>query len=655
MTDRDLFDLEMSPGVQPPSGLGDRILVFVAGIALVGGLLIAMVNALPDAEEVAQASVAPSGTPAPTPTPTPEPPRVLTIGPPPFEVQPAPQTSSFSGWVRAEVDIPVYAVAKLDGTETGVLHAGDIAYADQESQPADEPGWLYLQPPAPQGWIATIDAGEQLVTRFSTPHYQVSGFISSLTAGPDGFVALAFPPGDSYTYGPARPVVSTDGAVWRDGDPAAFAGVDINGLAFGPAGWLAMGTVNGANSVQAWLWSSPDGLSWTRLGAMSGLTDEYPGQLLGSDQGYLFQTYGGRFGGGSTMWRSADGVVWREVIGPVVGRSDQYRETIAVPAGFYSWNEQSAAFSADGRIWTTAADGPGRNGLRMSGLEDQILAIDISPKTRDPRVWLGSVAGGALSWSREAESEGIFMGAVVTQVVTRGSRAFAFGWERSTDAPLVWTGDGLHWLRAPLPGAFGGIPVTAAAGPAGVVAVGHRPTLRGDNPIVWHRTAVGTWLPEEEPMLELVPNPSTDACPALPRDALEFFTLDVGAAITCFGDAPITFRAWTAACDGCSGGWSGQAQPEWLLSPSTNQLYLSPVESTGDWWTSVVVAPSLEMDTAWPNAQLELTGHFDDPSAATCHYEPSPDELSYWSGQQPYLDQCRQTFVVTKVTIVSRP
>ena len=657
MADRDLFDLEMSPGVQPPSGLGDRILVFVAGIALVGGLLIAMVNALPDAEEVAQASVAPSSTLAPTPqpSPTPAPPRVVTIGQPPIEVQPVPQSSSFSGWIRAEVDVVVHAVAKFDAAETGVLRAGDFAYADQEGQPEDEPGWLHVQPPAPQGWIATIDGGEPLVTRFSDPHHPVSGFISSLAAGPDGFVALAFSPGDSYTYGLARPVVSADGAVWRTGAPSTFAGADVNGLAFGPAGWLAVGTVSGAASVQVWLWSSPDGLSWTRLGAMTGLADEYPGQLLGSDQGYLFQTYGGRGGDGPTMWTSADGVAWQEVIGPLVGRSDQWRETIAVSAGFYSWNEQSAAFSADGRIWAAVADGPGTNGLRMSGLEDQILAIDISGKTRDPQVWLGSVVGGVLSWSREAESDGIFTGAVVTQVVTRGSRAFAFGWERSTDAPVVWTGDGLHWLRAPLPAAFGGIPQIAAAGPAGVVAVGHRPTLRGENPIVWHRTAVGTWLPEEEPMLEFVPNPSLDACPAVPRDALEFFVLDVAAAISCFGDAPITFRVWAAACDGCSGGWTGVAQPSWLLSPSTNQLYLSPVESTGDWWSTVVVDPFLEMDPAWSDAQLELTGHFDDPAAATCHYEPSNDELLYWSGQQQYIDQCRQTFVVTEVTVVGRP
>jgi hypothetical protein len=657
MTDRDLFDLEMSPGVQPPSGLGDRILVFVAGIALVGGLVIAMANALPDAEEVAQASVAPSSTPArtPQPSPTPAPPRVVTIGQPPFEVQPVPQSGSFNGWIRAEVDVVVHVVAKLDGAEAGVLRAGDFAYADQQNQPADEPGWLYLQPPAPQGWIATIDGGTPLVTRFSDPHYSVSGFISSLTAGPDGFVALAFPPGDNYTYGPARPVVSADGAVWRSAAASTFAGADVSGLAFGPAGWLAVGTVSGASSVQVWLWSSPDGLTWTRLGAMTGLAEEYPGPLLGSDHGYLLQTWGGRLGG-TTMWTSADGVAWREVLGPLVGRSEEFRDTIAVRAGFYSWNgPSSAAFSADGRIWTAVADGPGTNGLRMSGLDDRIVAIDISPKTRDPQVWLGSVVGGSLSWSREVESDGIFAGAVVTQVVSRGNRAFAFGWDRSTDAPVVWTGDGLHWLRAPLPAAFGGIPQDAAAGPAGVVALGHRPTLRGDNPIVWHRTAVGAWLPEELPMLEFVPNPGPDACPAVPRDALEFFVLDVGAAITCFGDAPITFRAWAAACDGCSGGWMGASQPSWLLNPTTNQLYLSPLEANGDWMSTVVVDPSLEMDPTWSDAQLELTGHFDDPAAATCHYEPTSDELVYWSGQQQYIDQCRRTFVVTEVTVVSRP
>jgi hypothetical protein len=91
------------------------------------------------------------------------------------------------------------------------------------------------------------------------------------------------------------------------------------------------------------------------------------------------------------------------------------------------------------------------------------------------------------------------------------------------------------------------------------------------------------------------------------------------------------------------------------MNPIRNQLYLSPVETTGDWWSSVVVDPSLEMDPGWKDAELELTGHFDDPAAASCHYEPGSDELVWWSGQRQYIDQCRRTFVVTEVTVVSRP
>ena len=49
--------------------------------------------------------------------------------------------------------------------------------------------------------------------------------------------------------------------------------------------------------------------------------------------------------------------------------------------------------------------------------------------------------------------------------------------------------------------------------------------------------------------------------------------------IACFGDAPLTFRAYSSDCEGCYYEYRGSADPEWLVQPTdTNRLYLSPAE-----------------------------------------------------------------------------
>lgn len=649
----------MSPAEQPPSSFGDRFLVALALIALVGGGLIAVANVLPDADELAQASLAPSEpVRTPRPTPTPAPPRVITVERQDVVAEPISYPMTFSGWIRANVDLVIRGSPEPDGVERGMLLEGEIAYADQGDQPAGDPGWLSLQPPH-EGWIASIDGQTQLVQRYQQPAYRTSGYIRSLTAGPDGFVALAWPPGDGFTYQPSYPLASVDGATWRAASPSAFAGSEVIGVAWGPAGWLAASNTNGPTQNEISLWTSHNGLAWSPLGIMAGMRGEYGVQISASDRDYLLETTGNARGGSNTLWSSADRLTWRESVDRGVDPANTgWGRTNALSAGFYRWNGDpdvsvvSAAFSQDGETWSRVENGPSGVNRPMTTIEDRILAIDADPQTMAPRVWVGTVAGDTLLWRRDSSADAFFAGTVVTQLVTAGQRALAFGWDRSTEEPLMWSGDGHRWLRESLPEPFGGPPQVVAAGGPGVVLVGHRPTLRGDNPIFWRLTAIG-WEAEAEPVFELVPDPSTDACPAPPSDFLAFSVLDHAAALVCFGNAPIMFRAWSVSCGGCYGTGPGVHRPEWLMSPTDNQLFLSAIEDDNGWWTSVVMDPSVEMDPSWTQTFLEITGHFDDPAAATCHYEPTPQDLLYWSGQQSVIDQCRQTFVVTAVSVVS--
>jgi hypothetical protein len=179
--------------------------------------------------------------------------------------------------------------------------------------------------------------------------------------------------------------------------------------------------------------------------------------------------------------------------------------------------------------------------------------------------------------------------------------------------------------------------------------------LRGDNPVAWHRTAAGGWLPEPNPLLALAPDPIGAECPALPADLLEFSVADVAGIISCHGDAPITFEGLSVPCDGCAGSADGDPQPAWLMNPYTNVLYMSPIATDSGWQTTLILGPSLKLDPAWVDHRLRITGHFDDPAALTCHQDVTADTVEWWTGPQSVITGCRQSFVVTDVTVLSGP
>jgi hypothetical protein len=664
MTDRDRFELDMSPGMQPPSGFGDRVLVGLALVVLVVGAFIAVGKMLPNPDDVAQASAEPSARPTrtPRPSPTPRPPRVATIQDPDIEFSIEPQPTGFNGWVRALTDVTVRFEADPEAGEAGVLKEGEMTYASEEDRQPDPTGWLYIQNPS--GWIATYSRGIEQVRRYEYPRYRGSGDITSLIAGPGGFVAMVRPPGGPDTDPPGTTAISAEGGSWQTAEPSLFDSWNGGSIAWGPAGWLAATYVTDQGRGRIWLWSSADGLVWTRLGMLGGIDSEFVTQLLGSESGYLLETFseqGGYAPNGGTIWSSTDGQTWVESTDPIVTHEiSGERRIAALQGGFYLWEtgddpgRGAAAFSSDGQTWSQLDHGPDGIGLRLVSFRDGMVAIDLDRVSLAPRVWSAIVDPGQVSWVRESAADAAFAGGVVRQLVSDGSRVYAFGWDLSTEQPLVWSGDGSHWTRSVLPESFGGIPTIAAAGPAGVVVVGHRHTLRGDNPIFWHRTPTGRWVPEADPILEAVPDPAID-CPPLPSDFLEFVVADAPAMVSCHGAAAFTFRAFSVRCDDCYGLMSGHPEPQWLVNPTTNQLFLGPSEHGLDWYVTAVLAPSLAPDPAWTGSWIEITGHYDDPAAAGCHQDVDADSVEWWGGRAWTIDQCRETFVVSRIQVVDGP
>ncbi|MDQ2853622.1 MAG: hypothetical protein M3R32_02045, partial [Chloroflexota bacterium] len=318
----------------------------------------------------------------------------------------------------------------------------------------------------------------------------------------------------------------------------------------------------------------------------------------------------------------------------------------------------SGAFSADGRHWLVVDGGPAGQNVQIVQVGPRFIAMAGDAASGALRSFTGTSSGQTLVWDDPAGSlwpqqpAGLGLAALVSD----GERAFMFAWNRATDAVLAWDSpDGADWQQVALPrNAFGGIPHVAAAGPTGIVVLGYRQTARGENPIFWHRTRSGSWAPEPSPLVNLVPDPSRDNCPAAPRTGLDFAILDRALAVACFGSQPITFQTWSVICDGCTGHSDGTYEPSWLAAPGANQLFVSPIDGGS---SMPVVLPALGdiPDPSWTPKLIELTGHFDDPAAPTCRFTPTPDQDAWYPGQRGFVDICRQQFVATAVKVVGSP
>lgn len=660
MTDRYEIPLETTEGQRGPGSFGDRLIVGVAIIALLGGVFIVAGKVFTRGDGVAASSptARPSGarqSRQPTPAPAPQ---VMTVQGVAVPAAPTPQPPGFNGWIRALVDLPVVEAPVSGANQVGAMARGDVAQVSQvPSAVPDGITWLQLQSGTMGGSVIAARRGtKDYVRRYAQPADPYGASVNGLVAGPDRFVAFgstADLPG-----APSRPflLVSQDGQRWDRVDLAPFGGNAVDGVALGPAGWLAVSGVQGSEGPsRSFLWSSPDAVHWRPLGMMSGLGDDlHVDRLIGTPTGYEVSVFQGR-GEGQQAWHSSDGLTWTRA-DPFA--QNGYFQIIGAGAGYFAWSQDPgpgshAAFTGDGLLWSEVVNRPTGNPSQIVSLDDGLLAIDRSPVTGFPRVWKGSVAGDTLKWTQELDQDA-FRDAGVSALASDGTRAIAVGWEASSLKPMVWLKNGPTWERVPVGSdTFGGaFPMTVAVNAQAAVAVGSRVSLQADNPTLW-RAATGTnWSAVAVPTLVAVGNATATNCPTRPREILEFLVLPGPKAIACYGRTPITFRAYSALCAECAGPQPGIFDPAWLVGPSTSQLNISPIQGT-DWWMTVRIAPTLTIDPKWSDEWLELTGHFDDPASTSCRYAPDSQ-----SGDFPWtiasaVASCRQTFVVTKVRVVS--
>ena len=281
---------------------------------------------------------------------------------------------------------------------------------------------------------------------------------------------------------PAAPVASS--LAWsRVPDDAVFTGEDgilMASVAGGGPGLVAVGTEASESGLNAAVWTSTDGINWSRVPhdeaifggdgdqSMTSVTSGGPGLVAVGTDSFESDLDG-------AVWTSPDGITWSRV------------------------PHDEAVFGDDGdqSMTSVTAGGPG---LVAVGTDGPV-------KNSDVAVWTST---DGISWSRVPHDEAVFGGGgnqSMTSVTSGGPGLVAVGTDASHDDgdPAVWTSpDGVTWSRVPNEAVFGGedrelmgadrqVMESVTVGGPGLVAVGFEGSFSNSDAAVWTSPDGVTW------------------------------------------------------------------------------------------------------------------------------------------------------------------
>lgn len=365
------------------------------------------------------------------------------------------------------------------------------------------------------GWMATVlpqTAGTERAVGHSVAVGVAVGPASMVAVGQRACVLGRRE--TSHCWGPVW--TSPDGVSWDAVDPRS-SGLDLGlirptisgpevgleGVAYGPAGFLAFGRVGEPGGQRSAVWSSVDGSSWERVTA----SDTFPTAarlrtILGAEDGYLL--------GGviyfdqaprAAIWSSPDGKTWTRARAEEVFEIGGYIDTMEDP--------QAGGVNAFALY-------PGTE-IGSSSLADGVVAVGqgcMPSFDRDPWAWGGTCWGqlwrspDGLAWEKDEGAMPRPQGAI--------SAVAALADRLLVDAPicfdtcgsaLLLTPDGTDWQVAygsPVDGELKAM--TAAGGRFLALLAG--PGAQGDEPggtlALWSSGDGTDWtLEEAQPTLPL--------------------------------------------------------------------------------------------------------------------------------------------------------
>lgn len=346
-------------------------------------------------------------------------------------------------------------------------------------------------------------------------------WMAAVVAGGPGLVAVGLDRsgGDE----DAAVWTSVDGLHWARAahDEATFGGPGpqwMNAVAAGGPGLVGVGSDASGGEQDAAVWTSPDGLAWTRVthdeATFGGSGDQWMNSVAADGQGLV--AVGGDISTGESdaaAWTSVDGIAWARVAtaGEALGGAGDQRmhSVVGGGPGLVAVGIDAAGGDADVAVWTSAGGdrwtritheeavfgGAGdqwANSVAVGGPGFVTVGGEGTEETFDAAAWT-SVDG--VVWARVDDVTALGgTGDQWLNTVTGGGPGLVAvggtGSEGEYDG-AAWTSvDGLTWGRVPPDSsAFGGpgdqVLVGATRGGPGLVAVGYDGSIADQDAAVW--------------------------------------------------------------------------------------------------------------------------------------------------------------------------
>ena len=174
-------------------------------------------------------------------------------------------------------------------------------------------------------------------------------------------VGFAYATVDPVAYA-GRVWTSPTGITWTQvPDAPVFAKAQINDVAVGPHGLVAVGSAQTGSELgtDAAVWTSPDGLHWTRLASQPDFADAAMNAIVVSGSGLVAVGQGAL---GAAVWTSADGSHWARVADAPSLHDAVMHGVVSLASSLLAvgYGHDSAAIwtSPDATTWTRVPDGP---------------------------------------------------------------------------------------------------------------------------------------------------------------------------------------------------------------------------------------------------------------------------------------------------------
>ena len=199
---------------------------------------------------------------------------------------------------------------------------------------------------------------------------KVPDFVGATGAEPVGFASNGGRlVGVGSEYVSPNPVVyagrawtSPTGGTWTQvPDSPAFAKAEMNDVAVGPHGLVAVGSAQTDSEIgtDAAVWTSPDGLAWTRLPSQPDFADASMFAISDSPSGLVAVGQGAQ---GAAAWTSTDGTRWVRVADAPALHDAAMHGVASGSSGLIAvgYGHDSAVIwtSPDATTWTRVPDAP---------------------------------------------------------------------------------------------------------------------------------------------------------------------------------------------------------------------------------------------------------------------------------------------------------